>query len=729
MEDQKPDSAPQPQKQALDARLLNEAIVEFNISRRNSSLYPPGHIAVKNSLAKAHGLFKRICEVRPSITLGIAKDTLLVDEYEMDKHNPIFRECAKGFHDKGLSSVTFYETLVPEELQALNLALSDPEGLNGRALVEHFKSIGIKGIELTHIDYSNFAFIEDAFRQDGQERTIWADYVSGLLGGKLQATPETSDILVSAPVEGVAMLINAASTNEELKAKGLAYDQVIASYISAKKDHQLSAHSLEKLFTLMDNLTPEIKKQFLTETFKRLSMDIKEVEQVLGDLTQDSFEHLIKFFTQHSAALPSTLKTLINKIGSIHRDKTFQFDFMTTNGPVVHDIDISDDMAALFDEDHYGSFVSTEYQKELEILINVSSVKTLSEIEAMKYECNEDVIERVTSEIMVEVLDSPDTSMQDSLDILSRLSELALEFVDTGRFEDCLNVYISISSQQYGGVHANEAQNTVAYFFRSERFLHRFVDAVKLWGKKDRIGASRMLKALKGYCVGMFLDSAIEEKNATTRKFMLLLASELGDDIMPEVLLRLKDSRWYMVRNMLYLIRLVNISKYADHARVFVKHQDSRLSTEAMRTLLHFNAKEAFAYLKMHMLSDSEGNRSRAIVLAGSYRVKEAVPIFIEMLSHKKLFGEHVARDILLVKALGQIGDRMAIDALVDVFKHKGIFYRQHQRELRLAILNSLALYPPQSVKPLLELARRSSDSEIKAVGERMHAQLFREQE
>ena len=43
------------EKIPLDARLLSDAIIELNISRRNVSIYPRGHPSVEKSMKKDSG--------------------------------------------------------------------------------------------------------------------------------------------------------------------------------------------------------------------------------------------------------------------------------------------------------------------------------------------------------------------------------------------------------------------------------------------------------------------------------------------------------------------------------------------------------------------------------------------------------------------------------------------------------------------------------------------------
>src|SRR5512143_3005166 len=79
------------EKLPIDAKLLTDAVIELNISRRSVGLYPQEHPITKESLEKAFNFLQKLFEIRNSITIGIAKDTLVVDEYTLERKNPVFR--------------------------------------------------------------------------------------------------------------------------------------------------------------------------------------------------------------------------------------------------------------------------------------------------------------------------------------------------------------------------------------------------------------------------------------------------------------------------------------------------------------------------------------------------------------------------------------------------------------------------------------------------------------
>ena len=64
----------------LDTKVLSEFIYALNIARRQILSYPPGHPIINAAAEKLLGLLPRMFEFRSDITIGIARDTLLVGD-------------------------------------------------------------------------------------------------------------------------------------------------------------------------------------------------------------------------------------------------------------------------------------------------------------------------------------------------------------------------------------------------------------------------------------------------------------------------------------------------------------------------------------------------------------------------------------------------------------------------------------------------------------------------
>src|SRR5512139_3855150 len=78
----------------LDTRLLSDFIYSLNIARRQVTAYPSGHPMIAAAAEKLLALLEKVLEFRREVTLGIARDTLLLDGKQLDHTNPVYRDFA-----------------------------------------------------------------------------------------------------------------------------------------------------------------------------------------------------------------------------------------------------------------------------------------------------------------------------------------------------------------------------------------------------------------------------------------------------------------------------------------------------------------------------------------------------------------------------------------------------------------------------------------------------------
>jgi len=704
-------------KLPIDARLLSEAVIELNISRRSIGLYPPDHPIAKESINRAFDLLKNLFEIRSSITLGIAKNTLVIDEYTLDKKNPVFSEFALSLHDKGLAAITFYNGLEVEELVSLHELITMREGPIGKALLENAEKRGIRHIQIGLIDFSKFDFMQGAFKPGALESKLWEDYVYGLLKGKL-AENEAEGIILTIPPEQIAVFINSHISEDT---PDETYDRVISTYLRRKGHLRLNKETFDRFLSFIYNLSPELKSQFLKRAFRSSLSETAEIE-ALAEMTEKDIQRVLEVFNKESLEIPESLMNVLTKLTTAKSEGKFLSD-LGRGKTIVDDIEIDGNIAELLQERSY-LFVSEQYKRDLEMMLRGFEAEEGPLSETFRQECGEKVIDLNISETMLELLESDSINNTDCLNLLTKLSELANAFLETGRFQELCDIYNAIYSHSLSGRFKVEASSMLDYFYRSDQFISRLVEALKFWGRYDREGAVRLARVLKQYLLSPLLDALSTESDPSVRKFLLYVLSTFGSDVIPEAVRRLNDERWYVVRNMIYLLRECGGGKYLkqclNHIKRLAKYKNNKICIEALKTLLEFDARIAPSYLKHYLRSKNFELRQQAVLLAGAYKVKDVVPYLIELLVKKDMFGTESRYKVSIVKALAEIGDPRAIDPLKKVYNSKALFYRGIFDELKVEIFRTIQSYPREAIRPLLELGANSRNKEIRSISENL---------
>ncbi len=300
------------EKLPIDARLLSEAVIELNISRRSVGLYPPEHPILKSSIEKAFELLRKLFELRSSITLGIAKDTLVIDEYTLDKKNPVFREFALSLHGKGIAAVTFDSALEVGELVSLHELITMREGPVGNALLKLAEQKGLRHIQLSPIDLSVFSFMEGRTGAGVSASKLWEDYIYGLLEGKL-ASGDAESLVMHIPPEQVAFYVNMQMSED---APEETYNRVISTYLQRKSQPALGSEVFKSFLSFVENLKPELKARFLNKALSQPPPET-DVEKMITELKEEDLKRFLEVFKDHPVTIPESLKNLLSKLEGI----------------------------------------------------------------------------------------------------------------------------------------------------------------------------------------------------------------------------------------------------------------------------------------------------------------------------------------------------------------------------------------------------------------------------
>jgi HEAT repeat protein len=241
-----------------------------------------------------------------------------------------------------------------------------------------------------------------------------------------------------------------------------------------------------------------------------------------------------------------------------------------------------------------------------------------------------------------------------------------------------------------------------------------------VWGRYNRDEVMKLTRLLKQHLINPLIDALCEEEDASVRKLFMHVLSAFKSDLLPEASRRLGDERWYVVRNMIYLLRECDDPAYVDAIRPFLQSRDARISMEALKTMLHFREPEGISQVRSNLLSKDAELLDRGIKLAGSYRVREVIPDLLRLFEKREGFRVNVPVKQSILKALADIGDPQALDTLSRVYHSRPLFFRKAADALKIEIFKSLHQYPSASIKPLIESGLRSRNREIRALCENL---------
>jgi hypothetical protein len=236
-----------PQEQAERATLsrdLADFLIEFSIALNKHAMYPSGHPSLQPAADRVIFRIEPLLANRGSLSLGVARDQLVIEGVATDPKNPVLADLAARLHRHHLGALAFRRGVETEELREVLRLLATDADRTGAALGmgPPEQLTAWPHLQMFPLHYDRLDLIEEE-RPEGEEsdeaRTRAAQLWVGLARAALAAVAlDESDESLDSDPDSVAKAI----VEHERTA---AYDQVIVGYMLQIAEELRSAKGRE----------------------------------------------------------------------------------------------------------------------------------------------------------------------------------------------------------------------------------------------------------------------------------------------------------------------------------------------------------------------------------------------------------------------------------------------------------------------------------------------------
>lgn len=254
------------------SRDLTDFLIEFSIGLHKNAIYPAGHPLLDNTTVELSTRLATLLKERSALSLGVARNQLIIEGVATDEHNPVLRELAARLHRHHLGAVKFSAGVSEDELTdmlgtvAVDAGrLPQPLGLAGDDVLTQWPHI-----TLFPLTFAQLQLIEDDSGAEGEDdggkssggraAALWV----GLARAALVAEARKFDSDDAAGVEP-SVVAQAIETNN----RDAAYDQVVVGYLlqiaqELKTKSGRDAAALQRRISqLIAQLRPETMQRLL----------------------------------------------------------------------------------------------------------------------------------------------------------------------------------------------------------------------------------------------------------------------------------------------------------------------------------------------------------------------------------------------------------------------------------------------------------------------------------
>jgi hypothetical protein len=300
--------------------------------------------------------------------------------------------------------------------------------------------------------------------------------------------------------------------------------------------------------------------------------------------------------------------------------------------------------------------------------------------------------------------------------VLARLREIFVRALQASRFAQAIAMIRAIRELAADPSQAERRQPLDEFVeqLADARTLAALVAASRLPGGPPFVQVQSLVLALGASAAHGLLEALAAEPDRARRLRLIELAASLGPAIVPETRRLLADPRWYVVRNMVLLLRRVHDKTAMSEILRCADHPDLRVRLEAIRALFAFDTKVPRDLLARTIHHPDPRLAEAAVLLSGQHGITQATDLLLEILLGWDFLGHRRSLRLKALRALADLADPAVLPRLDRFFRERP--FPLVALEERRAAYRLLGSYDQAARAPYIARGEKSRDSLIRDI-------------
>ncbi len=618
-------------ERATLSRDLADFLIELSIALHKHSMYPEGHPSLAPAAAGVTRRAALLLEDRATVSLGVARNQLVIEGVATDPKHPVLRELAGRLHRHHLGAITFRrgveEGEVADALRTLAVEAErtgQPLGLGDRDRLAAWPHV-----QLHALTYERLELTDEGGPAAGETDARAAQLWVGLARAALATAPEDTR---PTPMEPAVI---AQAIDEHSKTEATGYDQVIVGYLLQIAAELKTAGSAEA--AALRRRTSRLIRTLKPDTLQRLvemGGDFAQRRQFVSDaadgMAVDAVLDILKAAAETShATISHSLVRLLSKL-AVHAE---------------------------------AGAASVRPQADAALREQVQQLLagwTLPDPNPGAYG---EALQRMARAAPAgppradHHATEPDRLVAMALEIGTmgpRLPAAVARVVAEGRLAQLLDAL-------EGGAADTAAAATVRAQIATAAAVQRIVAREPV----DFKLLERLVPLVGAAAAAPLLDALAVAESRGARRGLLAQLAKMGAEIAPLVVARLDDSRWYVTRNLIALLEELGPPPAGFSAAPYMRHADARVRWQAVKLQLKRPDERDEALVTG--LRDQDPRTLRlalSIAVALQACPDAAVPLLVNRATDRTLPGDLRA---LAVRCLGYTRAPVALETLLQI--------------------------------------------------------------
>jgi hypothetical protein len=474
---------------------------------------------------------------------------------------------------------------------------------------------------------------------------------------------------------------------------------------------------------LLQDLHPELRKQFLSVAFRRISTHAAaaDADELVGGVPDDMVIEMLKQANAEGREISPTLTGLLGKLTKAQAEGTAVREPIRTGVDIIQESSgappiLPEHMEKLFSREKYEEYVSEDYEAMLRRLTEGHGAGgEVLPVEEYAKTLEDDHLDFQIGRALLAFLEE-DIDEDDYKEFARKLVTIMPGFLLTGNFVLLWDIFETLkrhaTEKQLPGVRACAEESRKA--FTDPEFISKALSAFELWMRDKGQEAAGLIQALGPETVPGLMDIFAKDDPTGLSRVLFNLLCIFGEPAVREAHKRLRDPRTPSVRSLLVFLRRAGNQTTIPHVKPLLRHRDPAVRMEALSTLLKLKDPGAVPVLSEAIHANDPDVAFQAVSLAGQYRVREVTEDVLSKIKRAILFETDYAENEEIIRALGDIGDPRSVPELEKLARATWSLYPQSLLRMKEALFESLGRYPIGSIAGLLKIGERSESDKVK---------------
>jgi hypothetical protein len=697
-----------------EVALVNSVISACLLISKQLKLYGSANRQVDLATSRLQGFLESYFLYHETLHMTVARHGFIYDEDFVNRQNKAFVGFAYTLFQHGISAITLQQDVSPADIQEFLFLTGRPpaDTWEEGGIVAALHIRGIDRISVREMSENDIAYLDELDETDRdlllkEKSPLWDRFAFAVYRGLTKsdaADAGNADVNPTSLAELTNQILNnMPASSQQQFSKGLS--SFLAS-IQFEKINRYRNRALAKLSEFINRISPEIRARLFSHIFN-LKMKPAFTEEFFSGLSDEIIIELLEATAKESDYVPPLIMKVLGKIAQEKKLKVQHI------GEIDQELaKKKNEIARLFKKDDFEKYVPDRYRDALLNIIRFDTVpKQVDEnLLVLKGSLEEQQQEKHTADIILKILnESCDENYLKGLG--ENLVSIVDLYLEEGSYRELNDLCALLERQGSHADHFEKFRQTLA----SSGFTEAVIRGVGRHGKRCFNDIEALVNTVGTPFVEPLLTALTTDANRANRSFYLKLLQQLdAGEVIPLAVRYLDDPRWFIVRNIIHILRNIQDPQVVPFIRPLMEHPHHKIRHEAIRTCLYYGCDDATSRL-IEML-DAKDNQTVDIAISMAMMVKDAnvAGRLIALLKSNPVINYRGAQKKAIVKTLAETIPKGALPVFFEILSKKNTLHPNQHRELIAEILSTFERYDPKLLIPAIAEHAASVNTDIR---------------